>query len=100
MNIIISSCTEELVSNVYSNEGIDSGETEKNQVIKRHNFNTKSGFQELPAPAQPQRNILQFLIVCRSCTNIYTASDQTHLKCKFMEIECDDATDKPELDPY
>ena len=89
---------EQLVSNV-CNDGIDSGATESN---KEESGNQEAQLQYevwIPGTTSPSS---ERLTIPDRLKELYehTASDQEHLKCKFVEIKSDDATDKPELDPY
>ena len=90
----------ELVSNVYRNEGIDSGETEEES-----GGNQEAQLQYevwIPGTTGTSLTSEERLTVSDRLQKLYehTASDQDHLKSKFMRIEYDDTTDKPEIDPY
>ena len=101
MNNIISSRIEELVSKVYCNEGIDSGETEEESGNQQTHLQYKVW---IPETTDTSLTSEERLTISDRLQRLYehTASDQDHLKRKFMQIGCDDTTDnlKPEIDPY
>ena len=98
-NIISFRIIEELVSNVYRNEGIDGGEIEEESGNQQTHLQYKVWIPETTGTSLTSE---ERLTISDRLQKLYehTASDQDHLKCKFMRIECDDTTDKPELDPY
>ena len=98
-NVISFHIIEELVSTVYRNEGIDSDETEEGSGNQEPHLQYKVWIPETTGTSLTSEERLTISVRLQKLYE-HTASDQDHLKCKFMRIECDDTTDKPELDPY